>query len=167
MLSSYSQGNYFYFYGKSNLIFKGIWYESSKQTKEQQNVYYMRSWQSLRSYSAVLQYGIRQRYGNFRIEFLLDVDYQLVKTFFYLVARYYYACGIDTRRHMLYTDVISLGANVLHEDSIFPVQELNIPIKILNTNEPNCEGTIISHECKDNSQAPRENSLITPFAYAP
>ena len=46
-----------------------------------------------------------------------------------------------------------MGANVLHEDSIFPVQELNIPIKILNTNEPNCEGTIISHECKDNSQA--------------
>lgn len=46
-----------------------------------------------------------------------------------------------------------MGANVLHEDSIFPVQELNIPIKILNTNEPDCAGTIISHECKDNSQA--------------
>lgn len=46
-----------------------------------------------------------------------------------------------------------MGANVLHEDSIFPVQELNIPIKILNTNEPECPGTIISNECKDNSQA--------------
>ena len=46
-----------------------------------------------------------------------------------------------------------MGANVLHEDSIFPVQELNIPIKILNTNEPECLGTIISNECKDNSQA--------------
>ena len=46
-----------------------------------------------------------------------------------------------------------MGANVLHEDSIFPVQELNIPIKILNTNEPQCQGTIISNECKDNSQA--------------
>lgn len=46
-----------------------------------------------------------------------------------------------------------MGANVLHEDSIFPVQQLNIPIKILNTNEPDCEGTIISNECKDNSQA--------------
>ncbi len=46
-----------------------------------------------------------------------------------------------------------MGANVLHEDSIFPVQALNIPIKILNTNEPDCEGTIISNECKDNSQA--------------
>lgn len=46
-----------------------------------------------------------------------------------------------------------MGANVLHEDSIFPVQELNIPIKILNTNEPQCPGTIISNECKDNSQA--------------
>lgn len=46
-----------------------------------------------------------------------------------------------------------MGANVLHEDSIFPVQELNIPIIILNTNEPECPGTIISNECKDNSQA--------------
>lgn len=46
-----------------------------------------------------------------------------------------------------------MGANVLHEDSIFPVQSLNIPIKILNTNDPSCPGTIISNECKDNSQA--------------
>ena len=46
-----------------------------------------------------------------------------------------------------------MGANVLHEDSIFPVQPLNIPIKILNTNDPASEGTIISNECKDNSQA--------------
>ena len=42
-----------------------------------------------------------------------------------------------------------MGASVLHEETIFPVQELNIPINILNTNEPNDEGTIITKTCKD------------------
>ena len=34
-----------------------------------------------------------------------------------------------------------MGANVLHEDTIFPVQELDIPINIKNTNSPLDEGT--------------------------
>lgn len=45
-----------------------------------------------------------------------------------------------------------MGANVLHEDTIFPVQELEIPINIRNTNKPNDEGTIITSKCTDNSQ---------------
>lgn len=36
-----------------------------------------------------------------------------------------------------------MGANVLHEDAIFPVKEKNIPINIRNTNEPTNPGTII------------------------
>lgn len=36
-----------------------------------------------------------------------------------------------------------MGANVLHEDAIFPVKEKNIPINIRNTNEPANPGTLI------------------------
>ncbi len=39
-----------------------------------------------------------------------------------------------------------MGASVLHEESVFPVRELNIPIYILNTNKPNEEGTKICKE---------------------
>ncbi len=45
-----------------------------------------------------------------------------------------------------------MGANVLHEDTIFPVQELDIPINIRNTNRPDDAGTIITSKCLDNSQ---------------
>lgn len=45
-----------------------------------------------------------------------------------------------------------MGANVLHEETIFPVQEMNIPINILNTNDPSNPGTIITKNCKDTSQ---------------
>lgn len=45
-----------------------------------------------------------------------------------------------------------MGANVLHEETIFPVQELDIPINIKNTNHPEEEGTIISSKCRDSSQ---------------
>ena len=45
-----------------------------------------------------------------------------------------------------------MGANVLHEDTIFPVQELEIPINIRNTNKPDDAGTIITSKCTDDSQ---------------
>lgn len=45
-----------------------------------------------------------------------------------------------------------MGANVLHEETIFPVQEMNIPINILNTNDPSNPGTIITKNCTDTSQ---------------
>ena len=35
------------------------------------------------------------------------------------------------------------GAQVLHEDSIFPVREKNIPVNIRNTNDPSHPGTMI------------------------
>lgn len=46
-----------------------------------------------------------------------------------------------------------MGANVLHEETIFPVQELNIPINIKNTNSPSDPGTLILNECSENDQA--------------
>ena len=36
-----------------------------------------------------------------------------------------------------------MGASVLHEETIFPIRELAIPIHILNTNAPTDEGTVI------------------------
>lgn len=44
-----------------------------------------------------------------------------------------------------------MGANVLHEDAIFPVKEKNIPINIRNTNEPENPGTLIM-EYDDNTE---------------
>ncbi len=45
-----------------------------------------------------------------------------------------------------------MGANVLHEDTIFPVQELDIPINVKNTNKPEDPGTIITSHPTDASQ---------------
>ncbi len=44
-----------------------------------------------------------------------------------------------------------MGASVLHEETVFPVQQLNIPINLKNTNEPSNPGTIIQNECTDTS----------------
>lgn len=48
-----------------------------------------------------------------------------------------------------------MGANVLHDDAIFPVKAKNIPINIRNTNEPEHPGTLIMESC-------REQDLIDP-----
>ncbi|WP_315068331.1 aspartate kinase [uncultured Clostridium sp.] len=40
-----------------------------------------------------------------------------------------------------------MGASVLHEDAIFPVREIGIPINIKNTNRPQDEGTFIVKDC--------------------
>ncbi len=45
-----------------------------------------------------------------------------------------------------------MGASVLHEESVFPVRELNIPIYILNTNKPHEEGTKICKEATVNDR---------------
>lgn len=45
-----------------------------------------------------------------------------------------------------------MGANVLHEDAILPLQDLDIPIHILNTNAPDETGTIIRAHCGDETQ---------------
>ena len=50
-----------------------------------------------------------------------------------------------------------MGANVLHEEAIFPVKEKNIPINIRNTNEPDNPGTMIMEDCSalDKKNPPR------------
>ena len=42
-----------------------------------------------------------------------------------------------------------MGANVLHEEAIFPVKDKNIPINIRNTNEPSNPGTMIMENCDE------------------
>ena len=45
-----------------------------------------------------------------------------------------------------------MGASVLHEQTVFPVQKAGIPIKILNTNAKDDEGTIIREDCKNKDE---------------
>jgi len=45
-----------------------------------------------------------------------------------------------------------MGANVLHEETIYPIRALNIPIHIKNTNDPEAQGTIISDTCDSRPQ---------------
>jgi aspartate kinase len=43
-----------------------------------------------------------------------------------------------------------MGANVLHDEAVFPVREAGIPINIRNTNDPDHKGTIIVEDYSDN-----------------
>ncbi len=40
-----------------------------------------------------------------------------------------------------------MGANVLHDDAVFPVRSKNIPINVRNTNDPDNQGTMIVNDC--------------------
>lgn len=51
-----------------------------------------------------------------------------------------------------------MGASVLHEETVFPVQQLNIPINLKNTNDPSHPGTLIKNVCTD------ESSIVTGIA---
>jgi len=42
-----------------------------------------------------------------------------------------------------------MGANVLHDDAVFPVRQKNIPINVRNTNEPDHPGTMIMNDCSE------------------
>ncbi len=53
------------------------------------------------------------------------------------------------------------GAQVLHEDTIFPVQEKNIPLNIRNTNAPEDAGTMIREDFTTNREANRFITGIT------
>lgn len=53
-----------------------------------------------------------------------------------------------------------MGASVLHEDAVFPVRQVDIPINIRNTNEPDHPGTIIVSEAKDR----HDDHVITGIA---
>ena len=53
-----------------------------------------------------------------------------------------------------------MGASVLQEEAIFPVREVNIPIHIKNTNQPDDSGTII----RENAGEHAREHLITGIA---
>lgn len=55
-------------------------------------------------------------------------------------------------------DLSYMGAKVLHEETVFPIKEMNIPIRILNTMRPQDKGTLITADCTDTSE------LITGIA---
>lgn len=54
-----------------------------------------------------------------------------------------------------------MGAAVLHEESILPVKEKNIPLNIRNTNRPEDPGTLIMESIEDDDQ---EGRLLTGIA---
>ena len=53
-----------------------------------------------------------------------------------------------------------MGATVMHEDAIFPVREMGIPINIRNTNAPQDAGTMIVSSVEDN----KVDTVITGVA---
>ena len=53
------------------------------------------------------------------------------------------------------------GAQVLHEDAIFPVREKNIPLNIRNTNDPEAPGTMIQERFDGDSDPHRFITGIT------
>lgn len=57
-----------------------------------------------------------------------------------------------------------LGAQVLHEDTIFPVAEKNIPLNIRNTNDPEHPGTIIMERFEEHEEPGDERRFITGIA---
>ena len=52
-------------------------------------------------------------------------------------------CPIETITYKELRELSYMGANVLHEEAIFPLRDKNIPINIKNTNAPDKAGTLI------------------------
>lgn len=58
-----------------------------------------------------------------------------------------------------------VGAQVLHEGTVFPVREKNIPLNIRNTNDPEHPGTLIMESFDDSADAAHaERRFITGIA---
>ena len=56
--------------------------------------------------------------------------------------------GVPTIEYITYTELRELsymGANVLHEETVYPVSKVGIPINILNKNSKKDKGTMIMH----------------------
>ena len=51
-----------------------------------------------------------------------------------------------------------MGASVLHDEAIFPVKAKNIPLNILNTNDPSHPGTMILESCDEYDE--KEEPLV-------
>ncbi|MCM1570000.1 MAG: aspartate kinase [Roseburia sp.] len=57
--------------------------------------------------------------------------------------------GIEVITYRELRELSYMGAGVLHEDAIFPVRQMNIPINIRNTNAPEDNGTwIVGSTCQ-------------------
>lgn len=56
---------------------------------------------------------------------------------------------IDSITYNELRELSYMGANVLHDEAIFPVKAKNIPINIRNTNEPENPGTLILEDCSE------------------
>jgi len=54
------------------------------------------------------------------------------------------AINYDELRELSY-----MGANVLHEETLLPIEEMDVPIHIMNTNAPEEEGTYILKDVKE------------------
>jgi len=60
--------------------------------------------------------------------------------------------GAKSIKNITYRELRELsymGATVLHEDSVFPVHRAGIPTNIRNTNEPDHDGTMITHNAEE------------------
>ena len=57
-----------------------------------------------------------------------------------------------------------IGAQVLHEGTVSPVREKNIPLNIRNTNQPDHPGTMIREAFNDTEAERQESSMITGIA---
>ena len=69
-----------------------------------------------------------------------------------------------TIEHITYSELRELsyiGAQVLHEQTVFPVREKNIPLNIRNTNDPDHPGTLIQENFSDDD---RDEWFITGIA---
>lgn len=78
-----------------------------------------------------------ERYENWTdVSGILKADPRLVKQ----------AKQIDVITYEELRELSYMGASVIHEEAIYPVKDKNIPIYILNTNEPKNKGTIILNQ---------------------
>lgn len=68
--------------------------------------------------------------------------------------------SIETVSYKELRELSYMGAPVLHEESIFPIKEVGIPINIRNTNKPEDPGTMIVSDAK----AIDTNHIITGIA---
>ncbi len=57
-----------------------------------------------------------------------------------------------------------MGASVLHEDTVFPVRQKDIPVNIRNTNDPDNPGTIIRENFDEILEEEKSERFITGIA---
>lgn len=72
-----------------------------------------------------------------------------------------------TIERITYTELRELsfiGAQVLHEQTIFPVREKNIPLNIRNTNDPDHPGTVIMESFSAETRQSDDSRFITGIA---